>query len=286
MNNHRYADELDHLTRKIFDRIGSITRYSGRIPAIELDLAMEEIRRLYDLCLLIRSLETPLLPDNLTSEVHEIIREGSSVEVSTPIESEPEPVHTESVQPEPESVQPEPEPVQPEPEPVQPEPEPAQPEPEPVQPEPVIPVPPDVKHPSAQPAETTAAPKFTGAKEKESPRGDGKKILGETLKKGESKSINDLIAARFSDQSIAGRMQHNSISNLKTAIGINEKFIFVYELFLGNMALYNEVIEQLNTMPGRNEAVALMEQLRADYHWDIENMAFQKLIDMVTRRYS
>lgn len=283
MTNHRYTDELDHLTRKINERIGSITRYPGKIHAIELDLAMEDIRRLYDLCLQIRSHEIYLSPDKLPTEVHESVQENAAEEETVIADQEPGP---EPLQPEQVPVMPVPEPVQPEHEIIPPGLEPVQPVPEPVQPVPVMPATPVVEHPVIQPEETTAASKITEPKEKESPRSDGKKILGETLKKGESKSINDLIAARFSDQSISGRMQHNPISNLKTAIGINEKFIFVYELFMGNMALYNEVIEQLNSMAGRNEAIALMEELRAKYHWDIENMAFQKLIDMVTRRYS
>jgi hypothetical protein len=50
--------------------------------------------------------------------------------------------------------------------------------------------------------------------------------------------------------------------------------------------LYAETIERLNSMPGREEAIGLMETLREQFRWDIENMAFQKLVDMVVRRYS
>ncbi|HRZ41435.1 MAG TPA: hypothetical protein P5228_01885 [Bacteroidales bacterium] len=291
MTHHRYADELDHLTRKIIDRIGSITRYSGRIPAIELDLALEEIRRLYDLCSLIRSLEASVPYGPADEPVQQAVDTAADAftanEVQQPVSAQPQP---EPVTSQEEMVQPEPVPevIQPEPVPeiIQPEPVPVQPEPEAVRPKPVAAETSAGVQPAASVVKPSAAPKVAEQKEKETSRGDGKKILGEALIKGGAQSINDLIAARFSDQSISGRMQHNPISNLKTAIGINEKFIFVYELFMGNMALYNEVIEQLNTMPGRNEAIALMEELRSQYHWDIENMAFQKLIDIVTRRYS
>ena len=116
--------------------------------------------------------------------------------------------------------------------------------------------------------------------------GEGHKtILAEKLGHGEIKSINDIIAARRSDVSISARLQQHPIADLRTAIGINEKFIFVYELFGGNVPLYNEAIEKLNSMTDREAAIMLMEEYRSEYHWDIENMAFQKLVDMVSRRY-
>jgi hypothetical protein len=266
MANPHYSEELAHIARKVAVRVENISQCGGRVPAIEMDLALEDIRKMYDLCLLIRAFELKGKEEAVPERDSHLIGPGTLQHAEETAQMSPEP---EIIAPKPaeETVR-----INPETEIITPKTAPA-PLPEP---EMVIP---DI-------TESSRNQVTQESKGKEISQQEGKKILGETLKKGGAQSINDLIAARFSDQSISGRMQHNPISNLKTAIGINEKFIFLNELFMGNMALYNEVIERLNTMPGRNEAIALMEELRSKYHWDIENMAFQKLIDMVTRRYS
>jgi len=82
------------------------------------------------------------------------------------------------------------------------------------------------------------------------------------------------------------RMQNNPINNLKTAIGINEKFIFVYELFAGNDSLYHTSIEKLNSAASNEEAQKIMEGFKSEFSWDADNAAFQKLLDMVNRRFS
>ncbi|MDT8309486.1 MAG: hypothetical protein RQ866_08130, partial [Bacteroidales bacterium] len=110
-------------------------------------------------------------------------------------------------------------------------------------------------------------------------------ILADKFKE-KAVSLNDLIQAHKADKSIGSQMQNNPISNLKTAIGINEKFIFVYELFSGDTNLYHEAIEALNSRASHADAIQYLEELHQKFHWDIENAAFHKLIDLVNRRYA
>lgn len=264
-----FTEEVNRLSASIRLRAERIHAFGGPVPAIETDLALEDIRRLYD-CFL----QVSFGEGKVEQEPHETVEPAEhtsgqgSAETAEPI-AETMDLATES------------EPV------VEPKAVPAEPEPAPVM---------EVAAPVAEPlpvvteSETKQTPVASGQSNipeirEEQPRPPTRKVLGETLKQGEMHSINDLMASRTSDLSISGRMQHNPISNLKSAIGINEKFIFVYELFGGNMQDYTGIIEKLNQMPGRNEAIALMEELRQNYHWDIENPAFQKLVDMVSRRY-
>ncbi len=232
-----FSEEVFKLIEKIVTRTERINSYKGKIPAIEFDLAMEDIRRLYDCFLVVKS----IVPEVKAEPV--ALREEESatvIEEAESVVSVKEAVATEPAD-QPESGTP------------------------------------SIKEPVAVEGK---------AEEDKREKTTTKKILADQLKLKEQQSIHDLIAAGYSDTSISTRMQHHPISNLKSAIGINEKFIFVYELFNGNVQQYSEAIDQLNSMPGRNEAIALMEILREKYHWDIENMAFHKLVDMVTRRYS
>lgn len=81
-------------------------------------------------------------------------------------------------------------------------------------------------------------------------------------------------------------MQKNPIKDLKTAIGINEKFMFVNELFEGSLQKYNENINSLNTMKSKAEAMKFMEMLKNEYSWKKDGDAYIALTDLVSRRYS
>jgi hypothetical protein len=300
-----YQEETDRLLRGIAMRFERIWSYEGKVPAIEKDLALEEIRGLYDRVLQMQSpgfqFDSLSAQDAQAESVEtEPMRSSKEVPVQPVAEMPVQPVEEILVQPVEEIlVQPVAEmPVQPVEEIlvqpvaeilVQPAAEmPVQPVAEmPVQPVAETSVQPVAEKP-VQPVEKTPI-KQVEVTEMESPAKPGKggtSILADKLKREDHKSINDLIASGRSDQSISKRMQHHPIIDLKSAIGINEKFIFVYELFGGNSILYAETIDRLNRMAGRDAAIGLMETLRAEYRWDIENMAFQKLVDMVVRRYS
>ena len=243
----KFSEEVYNLIEKIVSRTERLNGYSGRVPTIEIDLALEDIRKLYDCYLLFGEMagrQAPVSDLPVSEEVEAAVEEEEAVEdVADRDVSEDIPEAT-VVEEEAEVVVAEP----------------------------------------AMEEKHEIAPVI--AEQEERVSGKEKRILADKLTKGDMKSINDIIAANMSDKSISSRMQQNPISNLKSAIGINEKFIFVYELFGGNTQKYSETIEKLNTMPGRDEAISLMEAMRNEYHWDIENMAFQKLVDMVTRRYS
>ncbi|MFO7722662.1 MAG: hypothetical protein R6V49_05490 [Bacteroidales bacterium] len=257
----KFSEEVYRLIEKIVTRTERINSYEGRIPAIELDLALEDIRRLYD-CFLVAGpiasmpvapvASTELAGEAENPDVHTVAeishQEPAGQEVSVPAEEgAADAVSGEQVQAVPLKTDPVTE---------------------------VTPAPEKVQKGRAD------------RREEETEKPEAKQILAEKLTRGDMRSVNDLIAARKTDVSISARLQHNPISSLKSAIGINEKFIFVYELFGGNSQEYARTIDQLNSMPGRGEAIELMEALRREYHWDLENMAFQKLVDMVSRRYS
>ncbi len=104
--------------------------------------------------------------------------------------------------------------------------------------------------------------------------------------KGENKSLNE----RFSNgekngKTIADKLQEKPIKDLKTAIGINDKFKFINELFDGNLQAYNDNIGKLNSFNSFAEAGLYLDQLREEYGWTNENDSFVKLSDMVIRRY-
>lgn len=102
--------------------------------------------------------------------------------------------------------------------------------------------------------------------------------------KSEAPSLNERIVQGKSDQSLAHKLQLKPISDLKTAIGINEKFQFVNDLFDGRVEVYNDAISKLNNCNSGNIAESILEEYRIRHNWK-ESEAYDKLKTFVTRRY-
>jgi len=103
--------------------------------------------------------------------------------------------------------------------------------------------------------------------------------------KDDKKSLNEKLSSSQTDKSIAAKLQKNPIKDLKTVIGINEKFKFINELFEGNLQKYNDGIAKLNNFSSFEEADKFLLILKEEFSWGDKNEAFYELADLVTRRY-
>ena len=88
-----------------------------------------------------------------------------------------------------------------------------------------------------------------------------------------------------SDNSYAALMQKNPINDIKSAIGINEKFLFINTIFDGEISLYNKVIDRLNELPDFYLALHFIDELKANYEKETNKDAFVKLLEIVKRKY-
>ena len=87
------------------------------------------------------------------------------------------------------------------------------------------------------------------------------------------------------DKSLAARLQRKPVSDLITAIGINDKFLFLNELFGGSMEKYNKSIRSLNGFSTLLGAKTYMSELQIEFQWDCTSDAYKKLNDLVERRF-
>lgn len=84
---------------------------------------------------------------------------------------------------------------------------------------------------------------------------------------------------------LAEKLQQNPVRDLKSAIGINDKFLFVNELFGGSMEKYNKSIENLNDLKTLNGAMIYLNELKVELQWNSSNEAYQRLKDLVSRKF-
>ena len=88
------------------------------------------------------------------------------------------------------------------------------------------------------------------------------------------------------DPRLADRIQQNKISDIKAAIGINDKFLFINELFAGDLKDYNQSIDQLNLASNYHGAISAFNQFKEQFGWDEKDEIVIKLKTIVNRKYS
>jgi hypothetical protein len=101
---------------------------------------------------------------------------------------------------------------------------------------------------------------------------DTVETLGERYQQGQEETLGE-------------KLQHGAVKDLQSAIGINDKFLFVNELFGGSMEKYNRAIENLNDLKTLNGALIYMNELRIELQWNSSNEAYKKLLELVHRKY-
>ncbi len=97
-------------------------------------------------------------------------------------------------------------------------------------------------------------------------------------------TLGDLLE-KTEDNSLAARLQRKPVSDLISAIGINDKFLFLNELFGGSMEKYNKSIRSLNSFSTLLGAKTYMSELQIEFQWDCSSDAYKKLADLVERRF-
>ena len=113
------------------------------------------------------------------------------------------------------------------------------------------------------------------AKEKAEDKGD----------KVTPKSVGEKIQKDRNEETIADKIQKNKISSLKIAIGINEKFFFINELFNGSLNEYNKSIEELDGQKDLQDALAYLNKLQQQNMWYPGTDAFEQLKQFVERKF-
>ncbi|MBE0639100.1 MAG: hypothetical protein IH598_11320 [Bacteroidales bacterium] len=98
------------------------------------------------------------------------------------------------------------------------------------------------------------------------------------------KTVSDVLHGN-GDNSLASKIQNNRISDIKAAIGINDKFTFINDIFKGEITKYNEGIEKLNNMEHYHEALDYIEQSGLATGTPENKAALGRLTDLIKRRY-
>jgi hypothetical protein len=120
-----------------------------------------------------------------------------------------------------------------------------------------------------------------------------KQMVSQTEPKKESplqrppqRSLNDLFIERREDHSISSQYQRAKVGDLTKAISINDKFIYIKELFHNRGEDFSAAIHQLNGCQNMEEAFNCLDELKKKFFWDSKSDAYLSFCDLLRRKYS
>ncbi len=102
---------------------------------------------------------------------------------------------------------------------------------------------------------------------------------------GVKESLNERLKEEKTE--VAHRLKDTPIKDLRKAIGINDRFVFVKELFRGDEAGYERSIKTINGFNIYSEADYWMaRELRLKLAWADDNENVKHFYSLVRRRFS
>jgi hypothetical protein len=94
-------------------------------------------------------------------------------------------------------------------------------------------------------------------------------------------SLNEKLGSLRGDDDVSDIMKTKPLTNLSNAIGVNDKFLFIREIFGGNKVYYDEAITRLNGVDNMADAEAVIMSYTGGGDG---NDAVKQLLDLVKRK--
>ncbi len=107
------------------------------------------------------------------------------------------------------------------------------------------------------------------------------KTLSDRFKK-QSTSLHDNLIQSKSYYDLSTKLQSKGLTNINNAIGINDRFSFIQELFKGDAEKYGETMKILNNASDFNEAY---NYLIENFQWDMNSESVQKILELIRRKF-
>ncbi len=99
-------------------------------------------------------------------------------------------------------------------------------------------------------------------------------------------TLNEMLSAQRTQGASAPRYGSAKVTDLRSAISLNDKLVFIRELFNGYSLAYSEAIEIVNRTTSMDEARKFLEQnYAAKNNWEAKQEAVNKLYEILQRKF-
>jgi len=100
---------------------------------------------------------------------------------------------------------------------------------------------------------------------------------------GTEQSVNEKLAKDKQEKDVATKLQYSPITNLVSAIGINDRYKYTNELFDGDKNSFEQTIGKLDAMNNLDEAI---EFISNNFSWDETNDSYNSFMELIYRRFA
>lgn len=107
-------------------------------------------------------------------------------------------------------------------------------------------------------------------------------IIADTFSHLSSKLNEQLGSLREDEDDVSDFLKAQPLTNLSEAIGVNDKFLFIREIFSGNQESYNQAISRIDKAESLADARAILLSYTDESK---ENDASKLLLDLVKRKF-
>jgi len=97
-----------------------------------------------------------------------------------------------------------------------------------------------------------------------------------------SESFNEKLGSHKHEDDVLEILKSKPLSSLDEAIGINDKFLFIREIFDGDFQSYNQAIQKLESVGSLSDAMAVIMSYTGE---NTGNEAVKQLLDLIKRKF-
>jgi hypothetical protein len=101
----------------------------------------------------------------------------------------------------------------------------------------------------------------------------------------DQQTLGDRIALRDNTKRVSDNFK-NPVQDIKSIIGLNEKFQFINILFKGDSVKYNSAIDLINSSSSSEEALKRVSEISDSAVWENYPGAAKSFIEIIERRFS
>ncbi|MGD2033636.1 MAG: hypothetical protein PVF73_01165 [Bacteroidales bacterium] len=94
-------------------------------------------------------------------------------------------------------------------------------------------------------------------------------------------TLNEEMAGRSGKENLSSQLNLTPINSIAGAIGLNEKFELINELFDGDKAKFERTLEVLNQADSFVEAYNYLEE---NFNWDMDSVYVQRILELIRRK--
>ncbi len=107
-------------------------------------------------------------------------------------------------------------------------------------------------------------------------------VLGDVIA-GAGQTVSDVYAGQSPKADVASVVGSGRIESLRKAIGINDKFLLIRNLFDGDSEIYDSVMTTLDGFGDLDDALIYIHE---NFNWNPDSEAVKLLVDLLTRKLS